>query len=62
MSHDGDEAFKTSLISRYGQPQRVSGLPVIGLQTLSWETPTDEIEANFSKDDPAYVMQCAKKK
>jgi hypothetical protein len=30
MSHDGDEAFKTSLISRYGQPQRVSGLPVIG--------------------------------
>jgi hypothetical protein len=61
-SHDGDEAFKTGLISRYGQPQRVSGLPAIGLQTLSWKTATDEIEASFSKDDPAYVMHCAKKK
>ncbi len=61
MSHDGDQAFKASLINRYGPPQRTSGLPAIGLQTLSWKTSTDEIDANFSKDDPAYVMQCAKK-
>ena len=62
ISHDGDEAFRSSLISRYGQPQRVSGLPAIGLETLSWTTAADEIEANFSKDDPAYAMQCAKPK
>lgn len=29
MNRDGDETFKTSLTSRYGQPQRVSGLPAI---------------------------------
>lgn len=62
MSHDADQAFKASLINRYGPPQRTSGLPAIGLQTLSWKTSTDEIDANFSKDNPAYVMQCAKKK
>ncbi len=61
-SHDGDAAFKSSLVSRYGPPQRTSGLPAIGLQNLTWTTATDEINASFSKDDPAYVMQCAKKK
>lgn len=62
MSHDGDAAFKANLTSRYGQPQRTSGLPAIGLQTLTWTTATDEITASFSKDDPAYAMQCARTK
>ena len=60
-SRDGADAFKALLVSRYGQPQRVSGLPVIGLQTLAWVTATDRIEAGFSPDDPAYVMHCKRK-
>ena len=61
-SSNGSDAFKASLVSRYGQPQRVSGLPAIGLQTLSWKTAMDEIDANFSTGEPGYAMHCAKKK
>lgn len=60
-SEAGGEAFKTSLISRYGQPHSNSGLPAIGLQTLNWKTATDEIDASFSKGDAPYVMHCKKK-
>ncbi len=59
-SRDGADVFKALLISRYGQPQRTSGLPAIGQETLGWATATDEIEASFSPDDPAFAMQCAK--
>jgi hypothetical protein len=61
-SHDGDEAFKASLVKRYGPPQKTSGVGFLGMTTLVWKTPTDQIEATFAKDDPAYVMQCSLKK
>lgn len=59
---DGADAFKALLVSRYGRPQHTSGLPAIGQETLGWVTATDEIEASFSPDDPAFAMQCAKKR
>jgi hypothetical protein len=30
--------------------------------TLTWKTPTDQIDATFSKDDPAFAMHCSPKK
>jgi len=60
-NHDDDEAFRAALVGRYGPPQRISALPVIKQETLSWKTPTDTIDASFSKDDPAYAMHCMKK-
>jgi hypothetical protein len=61
-SHDDDEAFKTALTKRYGPPTGRSGMAFLGQENLEWKTATDEISASFSKDDPAYVMQCARGK
>lgn len=61
-SHEDDEAFKAVLVGRHGQPQSESGLPIIGQTSFGWKTATDEIDASFSKDDPAYAMHCAKGK
>jgi hypothetical protein len=60
-SHDSDDAFKAALVKRFGPAQKTSGGGFLGT-TLSWKTPTDQIEATFSKDDPAFVMQCSLKK
>ena len=60
-NHDNDEAFKAALVKRYGPPQTTSGGGFLGT-TLSWKTPTDQIDATFSKSDPAFVMQCSPKK
>jgi hypothetical protein len=59
--HDDDDAFKALLIGRYGQPQSTSGVEFLGQKNFGWQTANDEINASFSKDDPAYAMQCAKK-
>jgi hypothetical protein len=61
-SPDNDEAFKAALVRRYGPPQKTSGVAFLGMTTLVWKTPTDQIEATFAKDDPAYAMQCSLKK
>lgn len=60
-SHDNDEAFKAALIKRYGPPQQTSGGGFLGT-TLTWKTPTDQIDATFSKSDPAFAMHCSLKK
>jgi hypothetical protein len=59
--HDDDDAFKAALIGRYGQPQSTSGVAMLGQKNFTWQTATDEINASFSKDDPAFAMHCAKK-
>jgi hypothetical protein len=61
-SNDEDKAFRTTLISRYGPPNSTSGVASFGQENLIWQTATDEIHASFSKDDPAFVMQCVKAK
>ena len=61
-SSDQDKAFRATLISRYGPPHSTSGVAFLGQENLVWKTATDEINASFSKDDPGYVMQCAKAK
>jgi hypothetical protein len=61
-SHDNDEAFKAALVKRYGPPKETSGVGFLGMTAVSWKTPTDQIEATFSKDEPAYAMQCSLKK
>jgi hypothetical protein len=61
-SHDSDEAFKAVLVKRYGPPQKTSGMGFLGMTTLAWKTPTDQIEATFAKDDPAYARQCSLQK
>lgn len=60
--HADDEAFKAALIKRYGPPKVKEGVALLGLVDLGWQTATDEITATFSKSDPAFAMQCAKKK
>jgi hypothetical protein len=60
LDHADDNNFKAALIKRYGPAQTKSGLALVGQETLGWKTATDEIEATFSKDDPAFAMQCAK--
>jgi hypothetical protein len=60
-SHDNDAAFKAALIKRYGPAQKTSGGGFLGT-TLSWKTPTDQIDATFSESDPAFAMQCSLKK
>jgi hypothetical protein len=60
-SHDNDDAFKAALVKRYGAPQKSSGGGFVGT-TLSWITATDQIDATFSKSDPAFAMQCSPKK
>jgi hypothetical protein len=62
MTHDNDDAFKAALTKRYGPPKKTSGPAFLGMSTLAWKTPTDSIEATFSKDDPAYATQCSLKK
>jgi hypothetical protein len=59
-SHNDDDAFKAALIGRYGPPRSTSGLEILGQKNFAWQTATDEINASFSKDDPAYAMHCAK--
>jgi hypothetical protein len=59
--HDDDDAFKATLIGRYGQPQSTSGVVFLGQKNFAWQTATDEINTSFSKDDPAYAMHCAKR-
>jgi hypothetical protein len=60
-SHDNDDAFKAALVKRFGPPQKTSGGGFLGT-TLSWTTPTDQIDVTFSKSDPAFAMQCRLKK
>lgn len=60
--HADDEAFKAALIKRYGPPKTKTAVAMLGQDQLGWQTATDEINATFSKSDPAFVMQCAKKK
>jgi len=60
--HSDDEAFKAALIKRHGPPHSTSKLEVIGLTNLAWKTATDQIDATFSKDDPAFAMHCAPEK
>jgi hypothetical protein len=59
-SHDNDDAFKAALIKRFGPPHKTSGGGFLGT-ALSWTTPTDQIDATFSKSDPAFAMQCSLK-
>jgi hypothetical protein len=61
-THDNDDAFKAALTKRYGRPKTSAGPAFLGMSTLTWKTPTDSIEATFSKYDPAYAMQCRLKK
>jgi hypothetical protein len=61
-NRDSNDAFKAALTKRYGPPQKTSGVAFLGTSTLVWKTPTDQIEANFGKDDPAYATQCRPKK
>jgi hypothetical protein len=61
-NHADDDAFKAALIKRYGPPQSKSGIAFLGQENLGWKTATDEVDATFSKDDPAYAMHCARKK
>jgi hypothetical protein len=60
-SHDNDDAFKAALVKRFGPPHKTSGGGFLGT-TLSWTTPTDQIDATFSKSDSAFAMQCSLKK
>ena len=60
--HGADEAFKAALIKRYGPPKAKAGAALLGQDELDWQTSTDEINATFSKSDPAFAMQCARKK
>jgi len=57
-SHADDDVFRAALIQRHGQPQATGGIAFLGLTTLDWKTATDEITATFSKEDPAFAMQC----
>jgi len=59
-SHAQDDAFKAALVKRYGPPQKTSGGGFLGT-TLSWTIPTDQIDATFSKSDPAFAMHCTVK-
>lgn len=52
-----NELLKESLVKRFGNPQHTSGLPAVGMQTLTWDKP-DEIELNLVSDQPALVFQC----
>jgi hypothetical protein len=61
-NHVYDDGLKAALTKRYGPPKTTSGPGFLGMTTLVWKTPTDQIEATFSKDDPAYAMQCILKK
>ena len=61
-NHAFDEAFKAALVKRYGPPQKTSGVAFLGATTSVWKTATDQVEATFAKDDPAYAMQCSLKK
>jgi hypothetical protein len=59
---DADEsgAFTDSLLKRYGTPTSRSSLPAIGMETVSWQTGTDEIEVTATKGDRAFATHCAK--
>jgi hypothetical protein len=61
-NHVDDEASKAALIKRYGPPTTKSGVALLGQDQLGWQTPIDEINATFSKTDPAFAMQCARQK
>jgi hypothetical protein len=61
LSPDQNGTFRTALVSRYGPPQSKSTVAFLGQENLGWKTATDEINASFSKDEPAYAMHCAKK-
>ncbi|MCU1383194.1 MAG: hypothetical protein JWL71_1891 [Acidobacteria bacterium] len=61
-NHVYDDAFKAALTKQYGPPKTTSGPAFLGMTTLAWKTPTDQIEATFSKDDPAHAEQCSLKK
>jgi hypothetical protein len=60
--HADDELFKATLIKRYGPPKSEAGIAWLGQDQLGWQTPTDEINATFSKSDPAFAMQCVRNK
>jgi len=53
-----NDAFKALLLKRHGPPQNTSSLPVIGMESLNWKFPTDDIDLTITKDDRAFVMQC----
>ena len=57
---EDDEAFKALLIRRFGPPQTTGGLAILGMTQLGWKLERDEVDASFSRDDPAYAMQCRK--
>jgi hypothetical protein len=61
-THDNDEAFKAALTKRFGPPKKTPGPAFLGMTTLTWKTPNDQIDATFAKDDPAYATQCSLKK
>lgn len=52
------EQLRDWLVQRYGKPQNVSGLPAIGMQSLSWTKP-DEINLDLVTGEPAYVLHCS---
>jgi hypothetical protein len=60
-SSANNEMFKSTLLRRHGPPQSTSSLAFLGQENLGWRNATDEINASFSKEDPAYAMHCAKK-
>jgi hypothetical protein len=61
-NHVYDDALKAALTKQYGPPKTTAGPAFLGMTTLSWKTPTDQIELTLSKDDPAYAKQCSLKK
>lgn len=61
MDAKDNAALEAALTARFGKPQRVGGLPGIGMRDLGWVTPTDQINASFPSEDVAFVEHCARK-
>jgi hypothetical protein len=55
-------AFMDALLKRYGKPTSKTSLPAIGMETVSWQTGTDEIQVTATKGDQAFAIHCAKRR
>jgi hypothetical protein len=55
-----NSALRDLMTKRYGEPNGHSDIPAIGMIAMNWQKPTDEIDLQWVKDNPAGVSHCKK--
>jgi hypothetical protein len=53
-----NSALRDLMTKRYGEPNGHSDIPAIGMIAMNWQKPTDEIDLQCVKDNPAGVSHC----